>query len=192
MALSAAIAGFYLARQLDSSDSPLASGTWLNPPREVGAISLVDHTGKAFDRSRLGGQPTLVFFGFTHCPDICPTTLARLAEVKKAANLEDLRVLLVSVDPERDTPEKLAQYVNAFDPEFVGVTGSEEEIAKLTARFGVATARVELPGGGYTVDHSAVIFLLNSAGNIAGVFTPPFDTKAMAEDLRRAAPRLRT
>ena len=170
----------------------LASGTWFPVAREVGEFTLTDAAGQAFTRQRLAGAPTLVFFGFTHCPDVCPTTLAKLAQVRAQAQLPQLRVLFVSVDPARDTPAVIGQYVHAFDPQFEGVTGTPAAIATLAARFGVAVQRVELPGGDYTMDHSAVVFLLDAAGHIAAVFTPPFDTAAMSADLRAAAPYLGT
>lgn len=191
LAIVAAGGGFWVARELDHSKVVLARGTWLPQPREVGAFSLLDHTGKPFTQQSLRAQPTLVFFGFTHCPDVCPTTLAQLAQVKKAAQIPDLRVALVSVDPQRDTPEALSQYVHAFDPQFVGLTGSDAEIARVARNFGVARARVELPGGNYTMDHSAAVFLLNRDARIVAVFTPPFDTKLFAQDLRSVAAHLR-
>ena len=192
LAVIAAIGGAWVARQLDSPGVALARGTWLPQTRDIGALSLTDHTGKPFSERDLAGKPSLVFFGFTHCPDVCPTTLAQLAQVKKAAAIPDLRVFLVSVDPARDTPESLEKYVHAFDPEFVGLTGTDKAITDLTKAFGVAVAKVDLPGGNYTMDHSAAVFLLNDQGRIAAVFTPPFDTRLFAEDLKRAAPHLHT
>jgi protein SCO1/2 len=191
LAIFAALTGFWVARELDSSKTQLARGTWLPHPREIGPIALRDHTGKPFTEENLRGQPSLVFFGFTHCPDVCPSTLALLAQVKKAAAIPDLRVLLVSVDPARDTPEALSRYVSAFDPQFVGLTaGDDRGTAQLARAFGVAVARVDLPGGNYTMDHSATVFLLDDRGRIVAVFTPPFDTKLFAEDLKHVESRL--
>src|SRR5262249_15377505 len=117
-ALCAAFAGFYLARQLDSTAPALASGTWLPQPRALPDFQLLDDSGRPFTRRELQGTPTLVFFGFTHCPDVCPTTLMKLAQVMKRAGQPQLRVLLVSVDPQRDSPQALAQYLRAFSPDF--------------------------------------------------------------------------
>jgi protein SCO1/2 len=189
-ALCAALAGFWLARELDSSGPALASGTWLPRPKEIGEFHLIDNLGRPFARGDLQGKPTLVFFGFTHCPDVCPTTLAKLAQIKKQAGLQDLRVVFVSVDPERDTASTVNQYVHAFDPDFVGLTGDPRTITELAAQFGVAVNKVTLPGGDYTMDHSAVVFLLNDRAQIAGIFTPPFEAPKLAEDLDRAAPYL--
>jgi protein SCO1/2 len=189
-ALCAALAGFWLARELDSSAPQLASGTWLGHARSVADFQLTDHLGRPFTAQDLQGKPSLVFFGFTHCPDVCPTTLVKLAQVKKAAVIPGLQVLFVSVDPQRDTPTALGLYVHAFDPDFIGLTGDPKAIEKLSASFGVAVARVDLPGGDYTMDHSAAVFLLDTHGRIVGIFTPPFDTRAFAQDLQAAAPHL--
>ena len=186
------MAGFWLAQQLDRGSPRLASGTWLPQAKQVRDFTLTDSTGRPFTRADLAGAPTLVFFGFTHCPDVCPTTLLTLAQVRKRAALPGLRVVFVSIDPQRDTPDKLAPYVHAFDPEFRGLTGEPKAITALAANFSVAVSRVELPGGDYTMDHSAVVFLLNRAGNIAAVFTPPFEAAALSADLGRAARYLKT
>jgi protein SCO1/2 len=190
-AACAALLGFWVARQVDSSAPQLASGTWFPAARSIGKITLTADTGRAFGAADLKGHPTLVFFGFTHCPDVCPTTLVKLAQIKKAAALPGLRVLFVSVDPGRDTPAVLASYVHAFDSEFTGATGDALEIKRLAQEFGVAVARVELPGGDYAMDHSAAVFLLNGRGEIVAVFTPPFEVAPFTADLRRVATRLR-
>jgi len=189
-ALCAALAGYWMAQQLDRASPRLASGTWLPRPKPVGEFRLTDTTGRDFTRRDLGGAPTLVFFGFTHCPDVCPTTLMKLAQVRKRAGLEGLRVLFVSVDPQRDTAALLGLYLHAFDPAFLGLTGDPGPILTLAANFGVAASRVQLPGSDYTMDHSAVLFLLDARARIAAIFTPPFEVPALAADLRRAAPYL--
>jgi len=191
-ALCAGLAGFWLARQLDRGSPQLASGTWLPQSKPVIDFELTDTSGQAFTRRDLTGAPTLVFFGFTHCPDVCPTTLVKLAQVHRRAAIAGLRVLFISVDPQRDTPPLLGQYVRAFDPQFRGLTGDPRTIARLAANFGVAVNRVELPGGDYTMDHSAVVFLLDDSAHIVAIFTPPFDVAALSTDLARAAPNLGT
>jgi protein SCO1/2 len=189
-ALCAALAGSWLARELDSSAPQLTSGTWLAQPRILADFHLVDAQGRPFTQSQLLGKPSLVFFGFTHCPDVCPTTLAKLAQVKKTARVPGLQVLFVTVDPQRDTPSTVGVYAHAFDPDFIGVTGDQKAIEKITAAFGVAAVRVDLPGGDYTMDHSAAVFLLDERARIVGVFTPPFDTRRFSQDLEVAAPHL--
>lgn len=189
-ALCAAFGGYFLAEQLDRAGPRLTSGTWLPRPKAVRDFALTDTSGHAFTLANLKGGPSLVFFGFTHCPDVCPATLLQLARVKKSAAVAPLRVLLVSVDSQRDTPELLGGYLRAFDPTFLGLTGDTRAIERMEADFGVAASRVELPGSQYTLDHSAVVFLLDSAARIAAVFTPPFDVHALEADLRSAAPYL--
>ena len=191
-ALCAGLAGFWLARQLDREGPQLASGTWLPQSKALSAFQLTDTNGHAFTRRDLEGSPTLVFFGFTHCPDVCPTTLLKLAQVRRRAAVPGLRVLFVSVDPQRDTAALLGQYLHAFDPQFQGLTGDPQTIARLAANFGVAVNRVELPGGDYTMDHSAVVFLLDDSARIVAVFTPPFEVAALSADQTRAAPSLGT
>jgi protein SCO1 len=185
LAFCAAAAGLWLARELDHSAPELASGTWLPQARSIGSFSLTDDQGNAFTEQQLHGAPTLVFFGFTHCPDVCPTTLVTLAEIKRAALMPHLRVLFVSVDPARDTPAVLGRYVRAFDPAFTGLTGPERAIGDLAARLGVAYERVDLPGGDYTMDHSAALFLLDSSGRNVAIFTAPFAAAKLIADLRR-------
>ncbi len=191
-ALCAAAAGFYLARQIDRGGPQLASGTWFPQAHAVGAFELEDLSGHPFTQQDLAGAPTLVFFGFTHCPDVCPTTLVKLAQIRQQAALAKLRVLFVTVDPQRDTPQVLAQYVHAFDPQFGGLTGEPAAIGALAKHFGVAVNRVELPGGDYTMDHSAVVFLLNAEGQVVAIFTPPFEVKSFVADLHAAAPYLQS
>ena len=185
VALCAAAAGLWLARELDHSPPELGSGTWLPQARSVGSFSLTDDRGSAFTERQLRGAPALVFFGFTHCPDVCPTTLVTLAQIKRATVMPHLRVLFVSVDPARDTPAVLGRYVHAFDPDFTGLTGNERAIGELAARLGVAYERVELGGGDYTMDHSAALFLLDDAGRNIAIFTAPFDAARLIGDLRR-------
>jgi protein SCO1/2 len=189
-AVAAAIGGFLLALQLDRGSPTLASGTWLPQAKPLADFHLLDETGRPFTRADLAGTPSLVFFGFTHCPDVCPTTLLKLAQVRKRAAVAGLRVLFVSVDPQRDTPAVLGMYVHAFDPQFHGLTGDAAAIAQVAANFGVVASRVDLPGGDYTMDHSAVVFLVNDGARIAAIFTPPFEVAAIAADLARAAPYL--
>jgi protein SCO1 len=189
-AICAAVAGFYLARQLDRAAPQLASGTWFPQASAVGEFRLQDLNGHAFTQQDLAGRPALVFFGFTHCPDVCPTTLVKLAQIKQQAALAQLRVLFVTVDPQRDVPQALAQYVHAFDPQFEGLTGEPAAIGAFAKHFGVAVNRVELPGGDYTMDHSAVVFLLNADAQVVAIFTPPFEVKSFVADLHTAAPYL--
>jgi len=161
----------------------------------VSDFQLSDSEGRPFTKQNLLGQPSLVFFGFTHCPDVCPTTLALLANVQKQAvqqhpAMAGIKVALISVDPERDTPEQLGSYIASFRGDLIGLTGSASEIVKATRAFGVAAARVDLGGGNYTMDHSAAVFVLDSRARIVAVFTPPLSAPALSRDLARLAPVL--
>jgi protein SCO1 len=189
--LSAAGAGAWLARRLEPVAPEMASGTWLPQARSLGSFALIDQSGAAFTPERLRGAPALLFFGFTRCPDVCPTTLVALSQAQRAAAVPGLRVLFVSIDPARDTPAQLGSYLHAFGPGLLGLTGRNEQIHALAGRLGVAYMRVELPGGDYTMDHVAAVFLLDAAGRMVAVFTPPYDPARLAADLRRAAPFLR-
>lgn len=196
IAAVAGIAGTYVGRMLvKTALPPLESGTQLPRPRTLTEFSLLDTHGAAISPRELRGHPTLVFFGFTHCPDVCPTTLALLASVQKQAALQDtrmagLKVALISVDPERDSPEQMGKYIASFGGDLIGLTGSTPEIVNATKSFGVAFARVELAGGSYTMDHSATVYALDSDANIVAVFTPPLNATALTRDLARLAPIL--
>jgi len=191
IAAAAALAGVFVARQLNQPAVPsLESGTALPQPRPLADFNLVDTQGAAASPAVFRGHPTLVFFGFTHCPDVCPTTLALLASVQKQVALPGLKVALISVDPERDTPQQLGQYISSFGGDLIGLTGDAPEIVKTTKSFGVAASRVELPGGGYTMDHSATVFALDSNARIVAVFTPPFKAAALTRDVAKLAPVL--
>jgi protein SCO1/2 len=191
VALAAAAAGAYIARTLSQpAVASLESGTLLPRPRVLADFDLVDTHGAAASAASLRAHPTLVFFGFTHCPDVCPTTLAMLASVQKQLAMPGLKVALISVDPERDTPEQLGRYISSFGGDLIGLTGTPPEIVKASKSFGVAAERVDLPGGDYTMDHSATVFALDAQARIVAVFTPPFNARALTRDITRLAPVL--
>ena len=148
----------------------------LDKPRIFSDFELQDHRGDVFNLERMQGIWTIVFFGFTHCPDICPTTLAMLNETYsklKDSEKERVQVVMVSLDPERDTVEKLAEYVPYFNPAFTGVTGNKHLIRRLTAELNVAYNQVPLSGDDYTVDHSTQLILVNPMGHYHGFFKAP-------------------
>jgi protein SCO1/2 len=135
-----------------------------------GPFSLTDHRGRAVTEADFRGRPMAVFFGFTHCPDVCPTTLGEMTALIEALgpDADRLHWLFISVDWERDTPEALAGYLEAFDARIVGLSGSEPQVAEAARSFRVYYRRVPLEGGGYTMDHSASVFLIDGAGRFAG------------------------
>ena len=148
----------------------------LSQPRVFSDFELVDHRGEAFNIARMQDVWTIVFFAFTNCPDICPTTLAVLNDTyskMKDSEKEDLQIVMISLDSERDTVEKLAEYVPYFNDEFIGVTGNKHLIRRLTAEINVAYNKVPLEGGDYTIDHSTQLVLINPKGHYHGFFTAP-------------------
>jgi protein SCO1/2 len=157
--------------------------------REILPFSLIDHNNAVFDNNALGQRWSFVFFGYTHCPDVCPTTLSVLNSVAhKLGDLEeDIRFVFVSVDPERDTPAQLAQFVSYFNSDFIGVTGTPENIDQLTRQLGVMHLRVETENGasGYLVDHTASVFLFDPDGRYHAVFSPPLSADTITDNFRK-------
>ena len=151
-----------------------------------GNYALVDQNGQPVDQTMLLGHPTALFFGFTHCPEVCPTTMAEMAGWFEALGDEgkDLRAYFVSIDPERDTPAILGDYVSWVSERITGVTGTPEEIAKIAKAWGVYYAKVPLDGGDYTMDHTASVFLVDPRGEFQG-------TIAYREDSATALGKLR-
>jgi protein SCO1/2 len=152
-----------------------------------GPFRLTDHNGRPITDEDLKGRPFLVFFGFTHCPDVCPTTLFEVSEILRAlgSDGERVRALFVTVDPERDTPEKLKDYLSSFDPRLIGVTGDEAAIKAMEKTYRVYAKKVPLDAGGYTMDHTAIVYLMDKDGR----FVVPFNMKRKpaeaAAELRR-------
>jgi len=165
-----------------------ANGLFLfDTPRDPGEFSLIDHHGSPFTREDLIDQWTLIFFGFTHCPDICPTTMAELAELKAqlvGTEASDARVVMLSVDPARDTPERLAQYASYFHTDFIGVTGDFTDILSFAQRLNAPFRKVSEPDGAYQMEHSANVILMNPRGDYHGFFRAPLDIPKMRVTLR--------
>ena len=165
-----------------------ANGLFLfDTPRDPGAFLLTDHHGMPFTRNALTNRWTLIFFGFTHCPDICPTTLAELAELKAQlvdTEANDLQVVMLTVDPARDTPARLADYVPYFHSDFLGVTGEFADILSVAQRLNAPFRKVSEPNGGYQMEHSANVMLMNPRGDYHGFFRAPLDIPKMRVTLR--------
>ena len=161
----------------------------LDTPRNIGEINLIDRNGRAFTKERFEGVWTLVFFGFTHCPDVCPTTMAFLNEFiqnLEGTEAEDTRVVMVSVDPARDTVEVLAEYVPYFNPEFTGVTGDFLDIHRFATALNTPFRKAPGQGENYQVDHSANVVLINPRGDYHGFFRTPLDQGKMKVTYRSA------
>ena len=197
VAIVAALAGALLARgtfnERTLSQAAMTAGTLLQPPRPLVDFALVDHNQQPFTTARLRNHWTLLFFGFTNCPDVCPATLGVLAQIEK--NLQDLpaalrpHVVLVSVDPERDTPEQLASYVKFFSPSFTGATGTKEAIESFTNAMHVPVAISKSADGAYSVDHSASIFLIDPEARFQALFSTPHLPDKISADYRRIVDR---
>ena len=131
-------------------------------------FSLIDHNGQARTLADFRGKVVTVFFGFTHCPDVCPTTLAEMAQVmgELGPEAQKVQVLFVTVDPERDTPQVLKQYVPSFHPSFLGMSGDADTISRTAKEFKVFYQKQPLPGGGYSVDHSAGTYIFDQEGRL--------------------------
>ena len=192
LAIVAFAAGLFLARAFWPVTPPppqTERATVFPSPRALPPLALTDQDGHPVGPDYFNNRWTLVFFGFTNCPDICPTTLATLAQLTQ--KLSDLPaeqrpgVLLVSVDPERDDAARLKAYVKFFDPSFVGATGDPQAVAAAAAAFGVPYAKVTLPGGGYTMDHGSGVFVVGPSGGIVAYLSGPHDATVMARDYRK-------
>jgi protein SCO1/2 len=183
MVLAAAVAGYMVSQKLARGAPALLSGTALPAPRPVASFSLTDQSGANFGNAELAGRPSLVFFGFTHCPDVCPTTLALMAQLQRVAALESLRMLFVTVDPQRDDQAALRSYVAAFGGGLTGLRGEDAALEPLLQSLGAARKVEPLAGTDYAVDHSATLFYINAQGSFSTVFTPPFDYARLRDDL---------
>ena len=196
VAIAAAAVGVWLARQTRPANTigsgpSLVAGTWLPQPKPVADFHLLDARGQSISLSALRGRTSLVFFGFTHCPDLCPTTLALLGQIRTLIRPTP-QIVFVSLDPERDTPSELARYLGTFNsetrlnPEFIGITGGLPDIKAMAGNFGVAFNKLPIAGGDYMIDHSGTIFVLDGNAAIRAVFTPPFERDKIAVDLHNA------
>src|SRR5436190_7344705 len=152
-----------------------------------GPFALTDQDGKTVTDQDLKGHPFLVFFGFTHCPDVCPTTLFEISEILRALgpDAERMHALFITVDPERDTPQVIKDYLSSFDPHLSGLTGSPEAIAAVAKAYRMYFKKVPLDQGGYTMDHTAIVYLMDKEGRFVSPFSLKRTTEASVADLRK-------
>jgi len=184
---AAALGAWWAARFLKPPKPPvtLTHGTLLAPAHAVGALDLIDQNGRPFTHARFEGRWSFVYFGFTSCPMICPTTMAMLRDL--AQGLESLppqarpQVILITVDPQTDTPPVIGRYVAGFNPAFLGLTGTQSALDAVAQRFSVAFGR----SANGTIDHSSTIYVVDPQGALAAVFTPPQSVAAIADDYRQ-------
>lgn len=152
-----------------------------------GPFRLTDQAGAPVTEQNLKGRPTLIFFGFTHCPDVCPTALFEISEVLRALGKDADRVnaWFVSVDPERDTPDAMKQYLSSFDPHLKGLTGDVDAVTRMTTAYRVYFKKVPLKDGDYTMDHTALIYLMDRDGRFVSPFNIKRPPEQAAADLQR-------
>jgi protein SCO1 len=152
-----------------------------------GPFHLVDQNGKAVSDTDMKGHPFLVFFGFTHCPDVCPTTLFEISEVlrKLGPDADRTGALFITVDPERDTPASMKDYLSNFDPHLRGLTGDEAAVNAAIKAYRVYAKKVPVDGGDYTMDHTAIVYLMDKDGHFVAPFSLKRTPEAAADDLRR-------
>lgn len=187
LALALGVFASYLVFGPRSLPRPRTDALLLQAPKELPDFSLMDDTGHSFTRASLHGHWNLLYTGYTHCPDACPTTLATLDQTAKLWHKlpADKRpqVYFISVDPQRDTPELLKSYTMYFDPDFIGVTGSQDQLQALTAPLGLDYS-YEKPDakGDYGVVHATAVVLVDPESREVALYTPPLDAKRMAAD----------
>ncbi len=192
LAALAAGLGLWLGLRGPSPSVPTLQAGLLYPvPRTLGDFRLTRPDGTALTLADWRGHWTLVFLGYTNCPDVCPTTLATLREVWTKLGdgplRQHVRVDFISVDPKRDTPDQLTRYAAFFSPDFIAATGSDEELIRLSRSLGLLFVRQDEGKGSYAVDHSASIVIIDPDGRLAGLFRPPLDAGKIAADLATLA-----
>lgn len=181
--------GWFIGQSFSPAPQAVQHATVFPEARALSDFRLVDQAGQAFTREDLTGKWHLLFFGFTHCPDICPATLQQLSVARSrlaadpANELPD--IVLISVDPERDQPEILSAYVGHFGKGVAGITGEPEELQKLTKPLGIHYEAIPsgTVGGSYTVNHSTAVLLTNPAAELQAIFSTPHSIDAFVSDL---------
>jgi protein SCO1 len=169
----------------------LAMGPFSSNGPQVAAIGgpfrLTNQDGQAVTDQDFRGRPFLAFFGFTHCPDVCPTTLFEVSEIFRnlGPDADRVRAIFFTVDPERDTPAALKEYLSSFDPRLSGLTGSLEDIAAVAKSYRAIYRKVPLEQGGYTMDHTAIVYLMDKQGRFVAPFSLKRTSEASAAELRK-------
>ena len=182
----AAVRGEAFFRSVRSGDAALPGAITVGGPFE-----LVDADGKPFPSSKLEGRPFAIFFGYTHCPDVCPTTLMEMTNhlAKLGADGERLRIVFVTIDPARDTAPYLKTYLTAFDPRIAGLTGSEPQVTQIAKAFRIFYQKEPGKDGEYTMNHTATVFLMDGNGRFAGTLSYQEEEGVQLAKLRRLIAR---
>ena len=166
----------------------MGGGRNIAAPAAIGGpFQLTDQSGAAVTEQSLQGRPTLIFFGFTHCPDVCPTSLFEISEVLRAMgkDADSVNAYFISVDPERDDTAAMKDYLSSFDPHLKGLTGDPEVLAKVLTEYRVYAKKVPLKDGDYTMDHTALIYLMDRDGHFVAPFNLKRTPEEAAKDLKR-------
>jgi len=185
----AAIGGMVLALNPPAPGSKAPVSREL-PMAEIGGpFTLTGSDGNAFASSRLAGKPAAIFFGFTHCPDVCPTTLARLARLRRQLGQGDdgFAIVFITVDPERDGPAEVGQYAALFDTPVTSLTGTRAGIERVKKLYGVYSERAPQAGGDYSINHTAAVFLLGRDGKFVATIAPEEADAVALDKIRRVA-----
>lgn len=182
----ATAAAFTIALAACGDNTPQFKGSDISGTQLGRGLELSDYNGKTRTLQDFAGKAVVVFFGFTQCPDVCPTSLAELTEVMKklGPDADRVQVLLITVDPERDTPEVLKQYVTAFDPRFLGLTGTPDQVKKAAASFKAYYAKAPTKDGNYTMDHTAAFYLLDGKGESRVLANNNIGVDALVHDIQ--------
>ncbi len=167
---------------------PPTAGTPIEPPRELMDFTLPNQDGEPMSLSDLRGKPTLIYFGYTYCPDVCPTTLADLMRAKRQLDElgDDVNVLTISVDAGRDTPEVLKQYLGNFDEDFIGMTADTDTLQQIGADYGLYVRKREIEGtsADYLIDHTANTYFVDAEGRLIMIYGYGIPAEVVAEDVR--------
>ena len=180
LVMSAFVVGLVLCFSVVLLVTGRGPATIAAPAAIGGPFRLTNQNGQPITEQSLKGRPFLVFFGFTHCPEVCPTALFDISEVFNAlgSDADKAAALFVTVDPERDTPEKLKEYLSSFNPRVIGVGGDPDALAAVAKAYRVYYKKVPLKDGDYTMDHTAIVYLMDKTG----AFVAPFSLKRRPED----------
>jgi protein SCO1/2 len=167
--------------------TPALKAGVFEPPQAAPELGLQSTRGGELKLARFKGKVVALVFGFTHCPEACPTTLATLAQARKAlgADAADVQVVFVTVDPQRDDARRLREYLGAFDPGFVGGTGAPDAMAAVRKRYGVAAEQVPLPNGNYAMNHSTAVYLIDREGRLRAMMPYGHGARDFVHDLRQ-------
>jgi protein SCO1/2 len=184
-----AIAGLLLALNPPEPGSKAPASAEMPIASIGGPFTLTGSDGQPFSSARMSGKPAAIFFGFTHCPDVCPTTLARLAKLRRQLGKGDdgFSILFITVDPERDKPADVGKYAALFDTPVIGLTGSTADIDRVKKQFGVYSEKTPMPGGDYGVSHSSAVFLLDPDGKFVATIAPDEPDATALDKLKRIA-----